>query len=301
LNDFRGTDAVAKTAQRGDRRAAAGRAPVRPVRRAQIIQGDQVVMDRPHEALLKAIYRRTLDRAARSARISRFVPPGLEPFCDIRRRKPAFAPATIFDVGAHRGESAIRFHRACPDARIVAFEPVRGVFLDLQAKTANISKLECFQYALGDQTQNVRIRLNPKSSTNSLLNERTNVSGSGSGDEGGDSDENHETVSVMTLDSFCAAHDVAHIDFLKIDAEGYDLYVLEGARGMLESERISFVQVETRLSAASDNIGPELTDMINFLGDLHFVPFGFYHQTHEWSGAARLRFLDAVFINRAYT
>ena len=42
-----------------------------------------------------------------------------------------------------------------------------------------------------------------------------------------------ETVNVTTLDAFAAEHDVARIDFLKVDTEGYEPEVLEGAKGTI--------------------------------------------------------------------
>jgi hypothetical protein len=51
-------------------------------------------------------------------------------------------------------------------------------------------------------------------------------------------------VDVTTLDSWCAAHYVEHIDFVKIDAEGYDLAVLEGARQLMQAQAIDAFMFE---------------------------------------------------------
>jgi hypothetical protein len=45
-------------------------------------------------------------------------------------------------------------------------------------------------------------------------------------------------VDVTTLDSWSAAHNVDHIDFVKIDVEGYDLAVLEGAHQLMQARAI---------------------------------------------------------------
>jgi FkbM family methyltransferase len=51
-------------------------------------------------------------------------------------------------------------------------------------------------------------------------------------------------VSVRTIDDFCAEQAIAEIDLLKIDTEGYDLQVLEGARSLLTRGRVRFVYSE---------------------------------------------------------
>ena len=53
-----------------------------------------------------------------------------------------------------------------------------------------------------------------------------------------------EKVQLVTADSFCAREGIEQIALLKIDAEGHDLAVLEGARGMLEAHRIQVLQFE---------------------------------------------------------
>jgi len=49
---------------------------------------------------------------------------------------------------------------------------------------------------------------------------------------------------VITLDAFCAEHAIDHVDFIKIDTEGYDLEVLKGAVQTLESNQDIVVMVE---------------------------------------------------------
>jgi hypothetical protein len=51
-------------------------------------------------------------------------------------------------------------------------------------------------------------------------------------------------VSVVTLDEFCKQHSVEVIDLLKIDTEGHDLKVLQGASRLLAEGRITLIQFE---------------------------------------------------------
>jgi FkbM family methyltransferase len=53
-----------------------------------------------------------------------------------------------------------------------------------------------------------------------------------------------ETVELTTADAYCAARGLDRLALLKIDAEGHDLEVLEGARGLLAARRVAVVQFE---------------------------------------------------------
>ena len=51
-------------------------------------------------------------------------------------------------------------------------------------------------------------------------------------------------MAITTLDDFCRERSIPHLDFLKIDSQGYDLRILQGAREHLAGRRISFIVVE---------------------------------------------------------
>ena len=51
-------------------------------------------------------------------------------------------------------------------------------------------------------------------------------------------------VQLKTLDTYCSENNVAGIDFLKIDTEGFELEVLQGAEKLLASKNIRCIQFE---------------------------------------------------------
>jgi hypothetical protein len=53
-----------------------------------------------------------------------------------------------------------------------------------------------------------------------------------------------EVVACKTIDSYCREQVINRIHFLKIDVEGHELEVLQGAKGLLEAGRIDFIQFE---------------------------------------------------------
>lgn len=71
-------------------------------------------------------------------------------------------------------------------------------------------------------------------------------------------------VKITNLDSFCSLNNVEHIDYLKIDTEGYELEVFKGAKELLKNKKITCGQFE--IGSIFEEKGNYLvSDIINFL------------------------------------
>ena len=237
---------------------------------------------------LKKLKQRTVRLAEQTfkCRIYSKMPHGIEVFSDVQQRLPNYRIRTIFDVGAHLGESAREFVRAHPEARVYCFEPFLSTFERLRDETAGNPYVRCFPLALGAKKESIRVHAKPFSSNNSL---------SDRGTASADPDSTLQSVEVDTLDSVTAAYEVEHIDFLKIDTEGYDLEVLRGAEGLLRSKRITFVQVEASMNPLNTK-HVEFGAFTAYLEERGYLLFGLYDQTPEWSGEPRLRYCNPVFV-----
>jgi FkbM family methyltransferase len=79
-------------------------------------------------------------------------------------------------------------------------------------------------------------------------------------------------VPVITLDDFCESAGLNRVSLLKVDAEGYDLDVLEGGHRMLSSERVDIFVFEF----ASGWAGTKryLWEAVDFLRPL---PYSLFH------------------------
>jgi FkbM family methyltransferase len=53
-----------------------------------------------------------------------------------------------------------------------------------------------------------------------------------------------ETIKVDTVDHYCAEHNIQHIDLLKLDVEGHELDVLNGATKLLQGKSIEMISFE---------------------------------------------------------
>ncbi len=107
-----------------------------------------------------------------------------------------------------------------------------------------------------------------------------------------------DEIPVETVDGFCKRHGIDQIDLLKIDVEGHELPVLQGAEGMLSQAQIHIIRVE----AGVDPDVPyhtQLASICDHLFPLGYRLFGFYDQNEfpPEPANAKLRRVDAAFIS----
>src|SRR5262249_7971596 len=75
------------------------------------------------------------------------------------------------------------------------------------------------------------------------------------------------SVACQTIDSYCVSNGVSLIDLLKIDVEGCELQVLNGAEKMLDKGRVAFVYAEFNdLQPKADATGGALLPLAEYLG-----------------------------------
>lgn len=162
-------------------------------------------------------------------------------------------PLVLFDAGANVGEYTLSMRRRFGEEAVIhSFEPSQPTFEILSKHTAGLKNIHCHQFGLGQEETSLDLFYDvPGSSIASFYSQRpdhdikTNL---------------HEKVHIRTIDSFCAENGIQRVDFLKIDVEGFELQVLQGAKGMIERDAISAIQFE---------FGPKHVDSRTFFRDFH--------------------------------
>lgn len=209
---------------------------------------------------------------------------GIDLFHDLDWYLPNTRIRSVFDVGANVGQSALRYAQEFPDAVIHSFEPVASTFATLSQAVP--ARVHCHQIALGAAQDSGRMVKQGKTEMFYLL-----------GDKAVPDTAVLEQVSVDTLDGFCGRHHISRIDFLKIDTEGSDMAVLEGAAGLLRDQRIGIIQVEASMNSGNTH-HVHLCAFMTHLEPRGYRLFALYEQWPEWPAREpHLRRTNLVFIS----
>lgn len=150
----------------------------------------------------------------------------------------------VFDVGAHVGEFSVLASRLTgPSGRVIAFEPVPETYWLLR-ETLALNRCEHVvpvQKAICDVVTTAQMNLfqNQYSSWNTMGKPLMPTP------EGNYIQPSQTiTVSTDTIDNYCATHAIAHINFLKVDVEGFEKSVFAGAKCMLHEQRVDYICFE---------------------------------------------------------
>jgi FkbM family methyltransferase len=145
----------------------------------------------------------------------------------------------IVDVGANVGQwaaamlAAAREAGRLDDLDLHSFEPSSFSFARL-SEAFREQRVSLIRAALSERSGSLTLHVvAPGAGTNSL-HKSPDVLGNASTEE----------VPTMTLDAYAERADLDCISLVKIDAEGHDLAVLRGARGLFAARRISVAQFE---------------------------------------------------------
>lgn len=137
--------------------------------------------------------------------------------------------ATVLDVGANRGESAIELHERLPQARVVSLEPLPDSFAAMQQNLQGQSWWQGFNLAAGPARAQAEIHRSDYALSSSLLpmadaHKKAYPYTAGS---------SRQQIEVVRLDDLLAEHQIHGPYLLKLDVQGFELPALEGASNTL--------------------------------------------------------------------
>ncbi|GAB3174232.1 FkbM family methyltransferase [Telluribacter humicola] len=186
---------------------------------------------------------------------------------------------TIIDVGANIGQYATECYRIGFEGRIVSFEPLEDAYQKLEEKASKIKNWETIKSALGDKDEDAFINVSQLQVSSSILQmNNTYITNSYS-------NANYikkEQIKVKKLDTiFSDYFDPENENILlKIDAQGYEDKIIEGAKKSMNS--IKGIQIEmslVELYQGETLIVPMINKLHRLGYELKSFEPGFYNPT----------------------
>ncbi len=216
------------------------------------------------------------------------------PEYDLQRKLKLFKTFqidTVFDVGANVGQYGSLLRDIKFEGRIVSFEPLSSAYQKLVATSRQYKNWETENIAIGDSDGEIEINIAANSASSSILDMLPNHV-----KEAPHSRYiNKEKVKLYKLDSIYPKYikDGEKV-FLKIDTQGYEKIVLDGAEEFLK--HVTGLQIEMSIVPLYSNEFL-IDDMISFLQSRGF---GLYSLENGFSSkeTGQLFQVDGVFFRK---
>ena len=159
----------------------------------------------------------------------------------------------IFDVGANEGRWIDSVNEFFKKPNIHAFEPSEKEFQILKEKYSGERNIVLNNFALGEVEDEQYFNINYKGGLNSFydVNQNTNWFRRQQNNKKVFNENftlKKEKVSINTIDNYLISKNIEFIDIVKIDTQGYEPKVLEGALNALKSKKIQTILAEIIIS-----------------------------------------------------
>ena len=205
-------------------------------------------------------------------------------------KRQGIEPKTIIDVGASIGIFTKAANYLYPEAKIYSFEPLNSSFSKMKSLIGNNKNIKMYNFALGEKNGRILINKSKYEYSSSIF----------------DMSDIHKNAFPYTAESTKQEIDVKILDevfyneslerpiLIKLDVQGYELNVLEGATNFLK--KCDYIIIE--LSFKELYIGqPLFNDIYSFLINNNFILIDFIDYLRNPVSYELLQ-VDAVFKNQ---
>ena len=176
----------------------------------------------------------------------------------------------VIDIGANVGAFTLKLAKKCYENKkefnIYSFEPNKHIFkifennINLNKNVSNY--IDYFEKALGDSNSAVSFLLNKENSGGSkIINSNSELI----------SQKNSLIVEQIKLDDFIEINNINNVDFIKIDVEGFEPFVLDGSTKTLEKFKPDlYIEISPTWFK---ELGRSSFDLLNSLESMGYVIF----------------------------
>jgi FkbM family methyltransferase len=179
---------------------------------------------------------------------------------------------TCLDVGANIGHHSIFLAKLVGETgKVVAFEPIQRLADQIKnsAKENNLENLKVIVSALGEKNYDTVIHINKYViGSSSLLPTRYGT------------DVEKINIKVSKLDDIFSNLNIQKIDFIKIDVEGYEWFVLDGGRETIAAHRPKIV-IEYSPEYYRQNDVTHMDKIIDFLRENNYSIYDIENKNKE--------------------
>jgi FkbM family methyltransferase len=148
-------------------------------------------------------------------------------------------PLTVLDVGANIGHYSMLVRKVYPNSKVFAFEPHPKTFQTL-LDSSQAGGFSAFNLGCSDTSGNAELfdyaddtRVSEHASMYQAVIEQAHKSAARA-----------IPIRLTSIDAFAEQHGIQEIHLLKIDTEGNELKVLQGARKMISARRVHLIHFE---------------------------------------------------------
>jgi FkbM family methyltransferase len=129
----------------------------------------------------------------------------------------------IFDVGANIGSTTLLFAYKNPHAQIFSFEPHPETYKKAQTNIQlnRFKEIRLINQGVGAVKESKKLYeiITNNAGMNRIMP--------------GDHPYPFKWIEIVTIDDFCREHSISYIDFIKIDVEGFEYFVLLGGKNII--------------------------------------------------------------------
>ncbi|MGB3534837.1 MAG: FkbM family methyltransferase [Microcoleaceae cyanobacterium] len=184
----------------------------------------------------------------------------------------------VFDVGANIGAWSQAVLKHCPTAKLHLFEPVSPTYQQLLKNCAyrmQAGNMSFNNIALSHQESLQKFCFYPDRPRWSTFYRRSDI-------EAQHKLSSPQIIPVLqtTLDLYCQRHSINRIHFLKIDVEGSEFNVLQGATDLLKRGKIDYLQFEYGGTYKDAQI--TLKQVFHFLSNFKYLIFKIHPNRLEY-------------------